>query len=38
MKFITEDFFTKHANIKTKLKWKLFITKVIRELSKEAWV
>jgi len=32
---ITEDYFPKHTNITTKLKWKLF-TKVIREPSKEA--
>ncbi len=32
----TEDYFTEHTNITTKLKLKLF-TKVIEELSKEAW-
>jgi hypothetical protein len=35
--FIAEDYFLKYTNITTKLKWKLF-RKVIRELSKEAWV
>jgi hypothetical protein len=35
--FITEDYFTKDANITTKSKWKLF-TKVIIEPSNEAWV
>ncbi len=33
---ITEDYFSKHTNITTKLKWKLF-TKVIRVPSGEAW-
>jgi hypothetical protein len=37
IKFITEDYFTDHTNIATKLKWKLF-TKVIKMPSKEAWV
>ncbi len=37
MKFIIEDIFPKHANITTKLKWKLF-TKVIKRPSKEAWI
>ena len=34
--FITEDNFTEHTNITTKLKQKLF-TKEIKEPSKEAW-
>ncbi len=34
--FITEDNFTEHTNITTKLKWKLF-TKVIKILREEAW-
>ncbi len=37
IEFITEDWFTKHTNITTKLKWKLF-TKVIKSPSEEAWV
>jgi hypothetical protein len=36
IEFITEDYFPKHTNITTKLKWKVF-TNVIREPSKEAW-
>ncbi len=32
---MSEDDFTEHTNITTKLKWKLF-TKVIEELSEEA--
>ncbi len=35
--FITEDLFTKNANITTKLKWKLF-TKVIKRPSDVVWV
>jgi hypothetical protein len=35
--FITEDYFTKHTNTTTTLKWILF-TKVIREPSIDAWV
>ncbi len=37
IKFVTEDYFEKHANITTKLKQKLF-TKVIKMSSKEALV
>ncbi len=37
IKFITEDYFTEHTNITTKLKQKLF-TQVIKLPSKEAWV
>ncbi len=37
IKFNTEDYFTEHTNITTELKQKLF-TKVIKMLSKEAWV
>jgi hypothetical protein len=37
MELMMEDYFPKHTNITTKLKWKLF-TKVIREPSKDAWV
>ncbi len=36
IEFITDNYFTKHTNITTKLKQKLF-TKVIREQSEEAW-
>ncbi len=37
IKFNTEDYFPKHTNITTTLRWKLF-TKVIREPSEEAWI
>ncbi len=39
IKFITEDYFTEHMNITTKLKWKLF-TKVIKIPSEESlgWI
>ncbi len=36
IEFVTEDWFTKHTNITTKLNWKLF-TKVIKSPSEEAW-
>jgi len=35
--FSTEDYFTEHTNITTKLKLQLF-TKVIKVPSEEAWV
>jgi hypothetical protein len=37
IKFITEEYFTEHTNITTKLKLKLF-TKLIKMPSEEAWV
>ncbi len=37
IKFITEDWFTRYANVTTKLSWKLF-TEGIKRPSEDAWV